>query len=273
MLKMKYDRDPSVKYNVARRNRFVPFFKDHPAVEEIGFPPIGSETIHTLYWDDKSGSDTDNSPGPGLRRPFQLLAKKFGLPVPVPEDYFFPGDQSIGTTLEKFIPWNKYNILISPTSDSKKKNMNPLNWYFLVQKLTEDKDITVFQLGLQSDPYIKGAISLIGLTTPGQVMGLLRKCQLLITSDNFIMHASHYTRTPAIVLWGPTIAEVFGYPEQIHVKAKEICPFFDPCMGRNGNREISRYHEPCHLPQTQHCMENIPLDEIPEIAMKLLNQK
>ena len=270
VLKLMHDKDPSLTYSVARRNRFVPFFKHHVAVEEIGHPPSGSKTIHTMYWDDRFKHEQDYTPGPGLRRPFQLLASKFGIPIPVPEEYYFPGDESIGDTLEKFIPWNKVTILIAPTSDSKKKNMNPLNWHLLVQKLSENKDISVIQTGVNGDPYIKGAYSLIGLTTPGQVIGLLRRCQLLISSDNFIMHAAHYTKTPSITLWGPTIPEVFGYPEQIAIKAKEPCPFFDPCMGRNGHREISKYHEPCHLPQKEHCMENISIDEIYSNVMNFI---
>ena len=273
ILKMKVDRDPSACYNVARRNRFMDFFTNHPGVLQIGHPPIGANMMKTMFWNEHADRNSvENLSGPGSRRPFQLLGKKFGLELPIEEEFFFPGDENLGIYLENLIPWKKYNIAISPSSDSDKKNMNLVKWHQLVQMLTTHNDVNVIQTGVLKDRYIKGCFSLLGLTSPGQVFGLLRKCQLLITSDNFIMHAAHYTQTPSIVLWGPTITEIFGYPEHIHIKPPDKCDFFDPCMGRNGHEEINRYHEPCHLPQEKHCMEKISPDDIYSKAMKVLNK-
>ncbi|MGV8119865.1 MAG: glycosyltransferase family 9 protein [Candidatus Xenobiia bacterium LiM19] len=52
-------------------------------------------------------------------------------------------------------------------------------------------------------------------------MSLLRKSRLVITADNFIMHAAFLAAVPAVVLWGPTSPEVYGYPGQYHIG---LCP-------------------------------------------------
>jgi ADP-heptose:LPS heptosyltransferase len=269
-LKLKYDQDPAVQYWIARRNRFMDFFIGHPAVAGIGFPPKGSDTKLTMYWDETK-KNASHEAGAGLNRPFQLLAKKFGLTPPVEENYYFPGDESLGPILERLIPWSKTNIIVAPFSDSHKKNMNLAKWHQIVHMLKQYPGINVLQTGVIKEPYIKGTFSLLGLTTPGQLFGLLRKCQLLITADSFIMHAAHYTKTPTIALWGPTVTEAFGYPEHVHFKPDKVCEWFDPCMGRNGQKELSRYHEPCHLPPEQHCMEELSVEKIVDAAKNIVS--
>ncbi|MFW9901093.1 MAG: glycosyltransferase family 9 protein [Candidatus Thorarchaeota archaeon] len=258
VLKIITDQYPDKKFNIIRRSRFMSFFNNHPAVNKIGHPPSDAIVVSTLYW--KYNDNNKIEAGPGINRPFQLLAKKFGLKIPVEEIFYYPNEIE-NDLLFDFIPWKSKNILIAPMSDSQKKNMNPMGWIQIVEKIKGD-DRLIVQVGVDSNPYIIGTFNLIGLTSPAQVINILKKCDLLITVDNFIMHLAHMTKTRTIVLWGPTQFDVFGYPEHIHFTPQRKCEFFDRCMGRKGYKEFNEYHKPCHLPAENHCMNYIDIDNL-----------
>jgi ADP-heptose:LPS heptosyltransferase len=269
ILKIIHDRYPKRKFNIVRRSRFSSFFENHPAVEIIGSPPADAIVVSTMFWSYSDAGKFEH--GPGLNRPFQLLAKKFGLSIPVEEKFYYPNDIDHDVLFD-IIPWRKQNIIISPSSDSFKKNMSPMKWAQIIDAI-KNPYIQIIQVGVDRDPYIKGCVNLIGLTTPAQLIALLRKADLLISADNFVMHAAHYTNTPSIVIWGPTFDEEFGYPEHRHFRPESNCEFIYPCMGRKGHKEISEYHKHCHLPTEQHCLNSISVEKICDTAKKILNNK
>ncbi|MCP4711011.1 MAG: glycosyltransferase family 9 protein, partial [Planctomycetes bacterium] len=107
----------------------------------------------------------------------------------------------------------------------------------------------------------------LGLTTPRQVISLLRRCDLLISPDNFLMHAAHLTGVQAVILWGPTFEHLYGYPEQIHLRAKPLCEEVEKCIGP----KLQTYSTECPKEQAVHCMNRIEIDEIFRAVMASLS--
>ena len=244
------------KFNLVRRSYYRPMFKNHPAIKTIGFPPEGSRIIGTDYW--AHGLDEKHN------RPYQILARLFGLPTPVEEKLYFPDEPNIDKILEGIVPWSKKNIVLMAGSDSPRKMMSQERWGKLVRKLKED-GFLVMQVGKMYETYIKGTYSLLGLTSPGQLISLIRRADVVITIDSFAMHAAHLTGTPAVVLWGPTSPEIYGYPRQIHLREEFHCDESNQCLGPETPKN---YNKPCPL-ETQHCMNLIPVDKIYEAVLSL----
>jgi ADP-heptose:LPS heptosyltransferase len=251
VLKLLYDRDPSTRYNLARRSRYASILEGHPAIGQVGHPPKDAEIVSTDYW---SKEDL----GGGSQRAFQVLARSFGLPTPIEEKLYLPIEPKEDPILDKFIPWKEKNVLISPSSESPRKMMHPLAWHRITEQLNA-KGVNVMQSGRVNELRIKGAYSLLGITTPRQLVAVIRKCQLVITSDNFVMHAAHLAGVPAVVVWGPTDHRTYGYAEQLHFQAStEHCSLRNECIGVGF---AQNYPTACPL-GPDHCINRIPVEEV-----------
>jgi ADP-heptose:LPS heptosyltransferase len=259
VLKLAYDKDPHQKYNLVRRTKYTSLLKGHPAIKEIGFPPKDAKFVNTNYW------NVDNYES-GKFRAFQLLAETFGLKTPVEEKLFLAGKLEEDPLLNKLIPWKKKNIIIAPSSDSPRKMMHPIAWHNIVERLVAE-GVLVIQVGKIQDLYIKGTYSLLNLTSPRQLISLLKKCNFVISSDNFIMHAARLMEKPAIVLWGPTKSSVYGYKEHLHIEASlDNCKLKNECLGP---RFSMNYATVCPN-GPEHCMNKISLDQIFNAIFTLL---
>ncbi|NTW32211.1 MAG: glycosyltransferase family 9 protein [Bacteroidetes bacterium] len=259
VLKLAFDKNPLQKFNLVRRTKYTNLLKGHPAIKEVGYPPKDAKFANTSYWNAENYQS-------GKYRAFQLLAENFGLQTPVEEKLFLPGEIESDPLLDKIIPWKKKNIIIAPSSDSPRKMMHPMAWHNIVERLTAE-GVLVIQVGKMTDVHIKGAYSLLNLTSPRQLISLIKKCNFVVTSDNFIMHAAHLVEKPAVVLWGPTKSNVYGYTEHLHVEAPvEQCNLKNECLGPNFSHN---YATMCPLAQ-EHCMNKITLEQIFSAIYKLL---
>lgn len=250
VLKQVAEQDPSRKFNLVVRTKYPPLLEGHPAIAQIGHPPPGARLISTNYWHHPDYELTGN-------RAYQVLARIFGLATPAAERLYVPWEPQDDPLLLGRIPWQKRNVLICQSSDSPRKQMGLDKWEALVARLSRAK-LGVVQAGRMRDCYVRGAYSLLGLTTPRQLISLLRHFDAVITSDNFIMHAAHLCGVPAVVLWGPTDPRVYGYAGQVHLQARLECEYPDGCLGpENG-----------HLYQTEcprgaaHCLNTMELAAI-----------
>lgn len=261
VLKQVVDMDPMRRFNLVRRTRYSIIFEGHEAIAHIGFPQKEETVLRVDYW-------AMEELGPGVQRPYQILARGFGLKTPIEERLYLPGALAQDPFLEHFLPWKKLNIMIAPASDSPRKAMNPLVWHRLVDYLLAEEAF-IMQVGLLHEQHIRNAYSVRGMTTPQQLIALLRKCDLAITSDNFIMHAAHLTGTPAVVVWGPTSHEVYGYSEQIHLQATPSCDLGNEasCLASDKNKGGGLYGTPCPL-RDRHCIDQIKPEEIYEAGKK-----
>jgi ADP-heptose:LPS heptosyltransferase len=246
VLKMGFERNPKQRYNLIRRTDYTDILTGHPAIAGIGHPPADAPLVHMTYW-------SLEKLGPGAARPFQILARTFGLETPVEERLWISDDREEDKLLTDFLPWKKTNVAIAASSASPKKEMSLDIWRPVVAALAS-RDIGVFQVGKLTDRHVRGAYSLLGLTTPRQLIALLKRMNAVITLDNFVMHAAHCAGVRAVGIWGPTSHEVYGYPEQVHIQAPKPCDPADPCIGPN--KGSGPYAQPCPHKE-KHCLDTI----------------
>lgn len=265
VLKLVAEKDSSRRFNLIRRTNYLTFLKGHPAIAEIGFPPKDAKILGVDYW-------SMEKLGPGNQRPFQVLARAFGLKTPVEEQLYVHGDLGDDPILHDFIPWKKQNILIAPSSDSPRKAMNLSIWHNVAHLLKMDEAF-VLQVGRLRDPRVGNSYSALGLTTPRQLLLLIKKCDAVITSDNYIMHASHLLKIPAVAIWGPTHHKVYGYPGQIHLQLPKSCGLeeYEECIGPSKNKGNKLYGEPCPH-GNDHCMNKADAMEIYKAVKRALGQ-
>ena len=258
VLKQFSEKYPGRKLNLVERTKYWPMLEGHPAIGSVGNPPAGASFVSTNYW----AHDDYRLHG---ERAYQVLARIFGLDPPVEERLYVPWDIHDDTRLMGMIPWKRFNVLICQSSDSPRKQMRTANWETLVDSL-RSADIGLVQTGRAGDTYIRGAYSLLGLTTPRQIISLIRHFDVVVTADNFIMHAAHLCGVPAVVLWGPTDHRVYGYAGQTHLQARPRCEFPHGCIGpdQTGVYQDRCPHEPAH------CMNSIGLGVIADAVMSRL---
>lgn len=262
---MKYSFDRyGKKFCVARRAQYTEFLAHHPAVMEIGHPPIGCNLVCNDYWMRGDYQDPNKT---GLA----ITCRIFGI-----EDfadlelYLPPVEQNDATKrLINTIPWENKNVAIVFSSESPRKMMHPVKWHIIVEKLLAHNCFVV-QLGRMGDIPIRGAYSLLGATTPLQILELLKKIDVLITLDNYIMHAAKLVHTPTIALFGPTDATRYGYSDQFCLQADLTkCDVRDKCLGPH---VPENYTTPCPLCEN-HCMNNHDENKIVDIALSIINNK
>lgn len=263
VLKLVLEEFPSRRFNLVRRTNYLSVFNRHPAVARIGFPPKAAKIQDVNYW-------SMEELGPGSQRPFQILARAFGLRTPVEERLYFPAHGAEDTLLVDMLPWKKCNVVIAPASDSRRKVADVATWHRLVDYLLAD-GCSVMQVGRTHDSHIRNAYSLLGLTTPAQVIHLIELVDIVVTSDNFLMHAAHFTGTPAVVVWGPTNHSVYGYPGQFHLQSQKSCGLdaFDDCIGPKRNGGGTLYDTPCPEGE-RHCMNQHTAEAIHQIVGQAL---
>jgi len=250
VLKQVVEHDPGRRFNLIRRTNYGVFLASHPAIARIGYPPKKAKIERVDYW-------SIEKLGPGTQRPFQVLARAFGLQTPVEENLYIPPVPEVPFPLLDIVPWTGYDVLIAPGSDSPRKVMAAQLWHHLVDLLHADGAF-VLQGGRTREVHIRNAYSVMGLTTPRQFLKLLARCSLVITSDSFTMHAAHHAGVPTVALWGPTHHLVYGYPEQLHLQAPKACGLaeYEDCIGPERNEGGRLYSTPCSHAE-RHCLDQI----------------
>ena len=252
VIKLAHDRLGN-KYNMIRRTSFTEMLAGHPGIDRIDYLPKGAPVMSVTY-----GLREEIMNG-SIPRAYQMLAKMFGLELPVPETLYLPMDGVSDTLLASMIPWQAKIVAIAPDSTSQKKMMSNDKWEKVAKALT-DRGALVVQFGRPGAEKVKYSYSLAGVTTPKESIMLLGRMDLLITVDSFMMHAAKMTGTPVISLWGPTESDIYGYPEHQRMIV--------PCTYGPGKCRVNSFLGKCSAPT--HCMDSINTDEIVERALKLL---
>lgn len=251
------------KFNLSRRTHYTRFFINHPAIAEIGNPPEDANIVCNDYWSRPDFEDVNN-------KALYIVSKVFGVEDTI-DDSLFLADADIEEATDlliKNIPWGEKNVIISFSSESPRKMMHPIKWHIIVEKLLAQQCF-VLQVGSYGDIPIRGAYSLLGVTTPIQICEIVRKADLVITPDNFIMHATRLSNIPAIALFGPTEPERYGYLNHICLKADtDFCEFKDKCLGPHVSEN---YSTQCPLNE-KHCMNSFDENKIVDIAMTILTK-
>ena len=251
------------KFSVARRSQYTEFFQNHPAVQEIGHPPTDCDLVCNDYWMREEFRDVNV-------KALSIVYKIFGVDAADDDALFLPEKPLDAPTkiLLDTVPWREKNVMIVCSSESPRKIMHPMKWHIIVEKLLAQQCFVV-QVGRLGEIHIQGTYSLLGATRPLQVVELLKKTDLLITPDNFVMHAAKVVGSPAIALFGPTEASRYGYSDHFCLQADHsYCEFADKCLGPHVS---DNYATPCPL-EEKHCMNSFDENKIVDIAMSLLNK-
>jgi ADP-heptose:LPS heptosyltransferase len=268
VLKMVNDRDGR-RFNLLRRTAYQQVFEGHPAIAEVGHPPPGAEIIWTNYWQMEPL-------GPGEKRPFQILARLFGLDTPVEEKLWLPGVPAEDPLLLDTLPWKDVNILIAPVSVSPRKQLSLGIWEKLVDRL-RGMGAFVVQSGRQGEPLVRGAYTVLDQTTPVQLISLLARFDLVITLDNFIMHGCKMMGIPTVAIWGPTSHLVYGYPEHVNIQMEPVCDpnVADSCRAPSDNSYehlAARYKVKCPMGEKQ-CIDQVTFEKLWEVIEKTLKDQ
>lgn len=249
------------KFRIVRRSQYTRFFINHPAVESIGNPCVGDNIICNDYWSREEFNNVET-------KALTIMLKIFGV-EDNDDKLFLPVSENPSTAeILKTVPWGEKNVAISFSSESPRKMMHPIKWHIIVEKLLAQRCF-VIQLGQMGDIPIKGAYSLLGATTPDQVVSILEKVDAVITLDNFIMHAAKVAGKPTVSLFGPTEATRYAYKDHISLQANIYeCPYHNECLGPH---HADNYSTQCPLCES-HCMNQFNENQIVDIIMSKLNK-
>lgn len=223
VIKLAHDR-LGKKYCMIRRAAFTELLAGHPGIERIDYLPKGVRALPV------GGCVRGAAAGGAAPRAFQRLAKMFGLELPAPENMYLPMHGVSDALPASMVPWREKNVAIAPDSSSPDKMMPRDKWGQVARELCGSGALVV-QFGQGGAEKVKHAYSLAGVTTLKEAVLLLKRMDLLITTDNFLMHAARLAGTPAIVLWRTADEAAHGYPEHQQIIAEGSCP---SCLDAGG---------------------------------------
>jgi ADP-heptose:LPS heptosyltransferase len=256
VLKQVIERDPERRFRLIRRSGYMRLFRGHPAILDTGFPEQDAKVMGTDYW-------AKELLGPGRQRPMQVLARMYGLSEPV-EERFHVVENEPESPLLQTLPWTDKTVIVAPGSLSPRKAWAHKNWEALCRRLRE-AGFFLLEVGDVRARHVRSTYSIHGLIQPKQVFAFLRRAKLVVTVDCFLMHAAHHVSVPAVVLWGPTPPEVYGYAEQCHLFAGKVCQKPDGCIGPGKG---VTYSTACPLPH-EHCVDLITVDQVFDACRKI----
>jgi len=255
ILKQIVEENPRQKFNLINKASYREILQGHPAISEIGQPPIGTTAICLDYW---KNADSSN------RRAYQVLAALLGLKTPTKEKPFVPWEFEDDPFLMKWIPWKQCNILICPYSESPRKQVGTRKWEKLANKLIED-GFGVMQIGDRRNGHVRGAFSIPGLINLRQMISIVRHFDMIITSHSLFMHAAQLHGIPAVVLWGPTNYCFHGYQDHYHLQSTRACGNAEGCIGPG---KVDNEYSPCPMGDN-HCMNLFDVDVIYKTACEI----
>jgi len=251
VLKKSLDYFPNLKFDLIRTTQKTMLLAGHPSVRKHDFYSGGDVVV--------AGYAGDARFQAGKARAYRVIADIFGLPGDMNEELYLPLEDVSLEVFKKVLPWKKINIAIVADSASPRKKLPDQKWEKIVEALS-GKGYFVAQLG--KGDKIKGAYSLLGQTSPKEAVKLLNCFHLVITGDSFLMHGAKCAGVPAVVLWGPSSPEIFGYPDHQNVRGRRDCGCLShQCYKLDGGPE---FHSACAHPQETRCMNNIAVDEVLE---------
>jgi hypothetical protein len=158
-----------------------------------------------------------------------LSAATSGLPRPHLEEIpFFPTRQSIrviaGLMTKRYVTVHHgFDLKFLPaktreTDYKSTKNISLEQWRHIVSLLRKE-EVDVIQLGIVEEEKIEGVTHYLNGQTSLDETGLLIKHGLChIDTEGGLVHLAHAVHARCVVLFGPTPAGFFGYPQNINLE-------------------------------------------------------
>lgn len=150
-------------------------------------------------------------------------------------------------------------VHLSADNTNGNRNQNTKLWYIdqfqaLVQKIKQERNTAVYQLGIETEQVIEGTASLLGKHSILETAAILKKSSLHIDIEGGLVRVRRLmTSKPSVVLFGPTPISLFGFSNNINISAN-IC---HPCVWMS-----SDWMQKCYLGWNQACMQGITAEAV-----------
>lgn len=175
--------------------------------------------------------------------------------------------------LEKYGLVGKKYIVFNREVDGKYDNNHPKLWalekYNKVIRLIKQNhpDILVVQMGTANnfDNMSLVDVDLVGKTNLEQCKVVLKYSMLLVASEGGLVHVKNFLYGKSVVIFGPTIPEIFGYEENINIRSS-ACPNTCEWVTNSwAEKCVLGYQEPI-------CTKSIQVDEVYDAIEKEINK-
>lgn len=147
-------------------------------------------------------------------------------------------------------------ILQSSTRSSQNKLWPMDHWERLVAGMP---DHTFIQMGAPDDERVRGTVDLLGKTSFREALGLVKYCRSFVGVDSSLAHATNAFGIPGVVLFGASMREIFGHPNNINISLNLRC---SPCMD-------ILFKESC--PYANRCMTQLSVEQVTAALLRQLN--
>ncbi len=138
-------------------------------------------------------------------------------------------------------------------------------WEAVVKALRAD-GVHVVQIGTTNEECVAGCVDLRGLTSVPESAGIIEGARLLLDTEGGPAHMAAALGTPAVILFGPTLARMFGHEGQVQVSAGVPC---EGCWYSTDDWHLrcpKGYSEPL-------CMASITTEQVIEAARQALREE
>lgn len=178
----------------------------------------------------------------------RLMAEMFGVnltPDSRPEIFLTSEEETRG--LRMLAHMNSALVIHTGARSSVNRKWPTERWASLVQLYP---DFTFYQLGVTADDRVPGCIDLRGKLSLRETFSVIRGAKLFIGTDSSLSHAATALGVPAVVLFGPSVPQIWGHTNNTNIyKGLRCSPCVDILCGA-----------PC--PYDQRCMKDISVDEV-----------
>jgi ADP-heptose:LPS heptosyltransferase len=161
---------------------------------------------------------------------FDLMGKTGNLPVDRHSKIRLPTDEQslkIMRLLPSGTPYITVHYGASPVMRSRSSNgiitkMLPLATWEKLVGLLREKGYTIVQLGTHAEELITGvSVDLRGKTTIQESAVVLKNALCHVDTEGGLVQIAQAMETTAIVLFGPTSRDFFGYPQNVNLVASD----------------------------------------------------
>ena len=178
--------------------------------------------------------------------------------------------KKFGLARGKFITFsNETGNMSSDTS----VRLWPADYYEkLFQKIhSEFPDYKIVQLGTRGPDDIPGVdVNLVGKTSFGEMLALLKMSRLFIGAESGMVHLRHaISGGVSVVLFGPTPVDLYGYPENINIRSNACaCRYCDGMVGRHWETFCAKTESPIAV-----CMRAITVKNVFAAVKNVLRKR
>ena len=144
----------------------------------------------------------------------EIIGEKLNVDVKQLNNEIFLEDEELECAKNIVAEYNN-PIQFQPFSKgNEKKNWFINRWQELIKR---NNQFSFLQVGLADETYISGCIDLRGKLSIRESIALQKYCKLFIGVDSFLNHATNFTRTKGVIIFGRSRPKIWGYKENVNI--------------------------------------------------------